>query len=101
MKTPSAFIHLHPDDNVYVLIRTLPAGEVLEIDGAAYSFEQSLSLGHKIACRDISAGEKILKYGMSIGLATEAIACGQHVHLHNLESEYTHTFTLDEARRYG
>ena len=100
MDNTTAFIHLHPDDNVYVLIRTLPAGEVLEIGGVAHSFEKSLSLGHKIACRGISAGEKILKYGMSIGLATEAIACGQHVHLHNLESEYTHTFTLDEARRY-
>ncbi|MDP5307275.1 UxaA family hydrolase [Paracoccus spongiarum] len=40
--------------------------------------------GHKIARRDIAAGEAVLKFGQVIGYATQAIAAGAHVHSHNL-----------------
>ncbi|ABP95285.1 MULTISPECIES: UxaA family hydrolase [Metallosphaera] len=43
-------------------------------------------LGHKIALRDIRQGEKVLKYGRPIGVATTNISKGQHVHIHNLKS---------------
>jgi altronate hydrolase len=40
--------------------------------------------GHKVALRDIAAGEIIRKYGFPIGRATADIAKGEHVHSHNL-----------------
>jgi altronate hydrolase len=40
--------------------------------------------GHKVALRDIAAGEIVRKYGFPIGRATTAIASGAHVHSHNL-----------------
>ncbi|MEN8829471.1 MAG: UxaA family hydrolase [Lentimonas sp.] len=101
MNTTPAFIHLHPDDTIYVLIRALDAGEVLVINGVEYTNEASLSLGHKIAACDMVAGDKVLKYGVSIGLASQPIRCGEHVHLYNLKSEYTNTFTLEKERRYA
>ena len=100
MNTSPPYIHLHPDDTIYVLIRAVAAGEVLVIDGAKFTMEQPLSLGHKIAACDIIGGQRILKYGVSIGLASQSIRCGEHVHLHNLKSEYTNTFTLEKERRY-
>ncbi len=39
--------------------------------------------GHKYARRTIAAGENVIKYGMPIGHATQAIAPGEHVHVHN------------------
>ena len=39
-------------------------------------------------------GEIIVKYGMPIGVATEAIAPGEHVHVHNIKSNYTPTYHL-------
>ena len=45
-----------------------------------------ISFGHKFAVRDIPKGEKIIKYGETIGLATQDIKAGRHVHVHNLES---------------
>lgn len=42
--------------------------------------------GHKVAVRDIRVGEQITKYGEEIGVATRAIAAGNHVHVHNLDS---------------
>ena len=53
--------------------------------------------GHKVALCDIKTGEKIIKYGFSIGVATTDIKKGDHVHTHNVKSdmpktlEYTYT----------
>lgn len=45
-----------------------------------------ISFGHKFAVRDIAKGDRIIKYGETIGLATQDIQAGRHVHVHNLES---------------
>lgn len=56
----------------------------------------SLDNGHKYALSDICKGEKVIKYGYPIGIATEDIKTGEHVHSHNLktalsgEQEYTY-----------
>jgi len=42
--------------------------------------------GHKIAVRDITEGELIMKYGEEIGIATKNIAKGAHVHVQNVDS---------------
>ncbi len=47
---------------------------------------EKIRFGHKFAIRTIPRGEPILKYGQPIGVATEEIAAGRHVHVHNLES---------------
>jgi hypothetical protein len=39
-----------------------------------------------VALREIAAGEKVIKYGASIGVATGDIHPGEHVHTHNLRS---------------
>ena len=44
--------------------------------------------GHKVARNAITSGSKILRYGLSIGSATEDIAAGSHVHTHNIKSDY-------------
>ena len=47
----------------------------------------AVPLGHKIALRDIKAGETILKYGHDVGRAVADIGCGSHVHVHNLKTK--------------
>lgn len=42
--------------------------------------------GHKLAACPIAAGEKVIKYGHSIGVATQDIAAGEWVHSHNLKT---------------
>jgi altronate dehydratase small subunit len=46
----------------------------------------NISFGHKVALRDIKKGETIVKYGESIGVATQDIARGEHAHTQNVES---------------
>ncbi|MCP5153050.1 MAG: UxaA family hydrolase [Ectothiorhodospiraceae bacterium] len=93
-------VRIHPDDNVVVLARTVRAGEQVEVDGRTVTLPSDLTLGHKLAARDIAAGEKILKYGLPIGTAVAAIAAGEHVHVHNLRSDYLPTYTHDAGRQY-
>lgn len=59
------------------------------------AFAQPLGLGHKIARTAIAQGESVIKYGAPIGRATQPIAAGDHVHLHNLKSGYTPTYALE------
>ncbi|KYH41673.1 MAG: flagellar protein FlgA [Candidatus Bathyarchaeota archaeon B26-2] len=47
---------------------------------------EDIPYGHKVAIRDIERGSKIIKYGEVIGVATEDIAVGSHVHIHNIKS---------------
>ena len=42
--------------------------------------------GHKYALRELAAGEKVIKYGMPIGVTTAAVAKGEHVHTHNMKT---------------
>ena len=93
-------IRLSPDDNILVLAQSMQAGEAVVIDGTGHRLSTALGLGHKVAARKIAPGEKILKYGVPIGSATAAIEPGEHVHLHNMKSDYLPTFTLDEGREF-
>jgi len=86
-------ILLGADDNVVVTCADTVAGGAVEIDGTAHWCTAVIPLGHKLARRDIAAGEKILKYGAPIGSATMDIAAGAHVHVHNVKSDYLHSHT--------
>ena len=91
--TDARLLRLHADDNVLTVIAPLAAGERVVIGGAAFTISAALPIGHKIAARAIMAGAKVLKYGAPIGSATRAIATGEHVHTHNLQSDYLPTFS--------
>ena len=93
-------IRLFPTDNVLVLTRSFEAGETIELGDIRRTLQTPIGLGHKIAACSISAGEKILKYGAPIGSATAPIEPGEHIHLHNMKSDYLPTFTLDEGREF-
>lgn len=58
---------LHGDDDVAVQIQ-----------------KGSVPIGHKFARHPIAKGAMVLKYGHVIGVATNDIAQGAHVHTHNL-----------------
>ena len=93
--TDPRLIRLAAPDNVLFLATTIPAGDRVMVEGAEVELASTLTLGHKIAARDISAGEVILKYDFPIGVATEDIPRGAHVHLHNVRSNYTPSYMVE------
>ncbi len=88
-------LRLSPEDNVCVLLRPLSEGDCLRIGERTIVYKFLLRLGHKVAARDINVGEKIIKYGAPIGSAVCQISLGDHVHLHNIKSDYIATYTLE------
>jgi len=93
-------LQLAPQDNIVVLIRSAGAGNPIRVGEIGVTLPTPLGVGHKLACRAIARGEKILKYGAPIGSATQDIAFGEHVHLHNIQSDYLPTYTLEKGREF-
>lgn len=87
-------------DNVLTVIATLEPGETIRVAGQSVVVSTRLPLGHKLAARELAPGEKIIKYGVPIGSAVTRIATGEHVHTHNLKSDYLPTFTREEQGNY-
>jgi altronate hydrolase len=88
-----AVMRLSPPDNVAVALRPLKSGETVLLDGVALTISRNIAVGHKLAAQAIAKGETILKYSCPIGTASRAIAPGEYVHTHNVESNYLPTCT--------
>lgn len=68
-------IKIHSADNVEVLLKN----------------RGDICAGHKVALKDIKAGEKIIKYGFPIGVASTDILKGEWVHIHNVKTLLSET----------
>ena len=82
---------IHENDNVgTAVVEPIQKGEQVGTNGRITDVEVTaladFAYGHKIALRDIAKGDTITKYGLSIGSATKDIQAGDHVHIHNVES---------------
>ena len=75
-------IRIHPRDNVVIARAQLLGGTLLPGEGVTVA--GLVPPGHKVATRAIAQGEPVRRYDQVIGHATQAIAAGQHVHVHNL-----------------
>ncbi len=86
------FIHIHPTDNVAVALRPIEEGTAFN----GITANMDIPQGHKMALKDLSVDDQIMKYGFSIGHATAPIKAGDWVHTHNMktnlsgELEYTY-----------
>ncbi|MFI3205915.1 MAG: altronate dehydratase family protein [Clostridia bacterium] len=91
MKT---YILLNKNDNVIVALQSLDKGTVIEEFGLTLG--EDITMGHKIAIKDIAEGENIVKYGYPIAHATKDIKKASFVHTHNIKTnlsdEITYTY---------
>ena len=79
------------EDNVGTAVGELiKAGDEVGTEGRVTALtvkaNDDIAYGHKIALTDIPKGAQVTKYALSIGTATENITAGDHVHIHNVES---------------
>ena len=65
-ETDGRLLLLDESDKVLVAISRLRAGETILLEGASIAVSADLPIGHKLARRAISAGEKIVKYGATL-----------------------------------
>jgi len=84
-------ILMNEKDNVATALLPVKKGRNVEI---IYNNDVStlvialddIDIYHKIAIKSIDNGDKVYKYGETIGRATGFIKAGQHVHVNNIES---------------
>ena len=81
-----AFIKIHPDDKAAVALQPLETHCALIVDGKEIILAENIPQGHKFALCDIAEGEKIIKYGAPIGIATCEIKKGSWIHTHNMKT---------------
>ena len=86
MSAAAHVVFLHPDDNLCVATRNLPAGTRVEAGGCTVTLSGEVRMGHKIALAPIAKGGRALRYGQTIGFATEPIEPGDWIHTHNIEA---------------
>ena len=90
---PKAYkvLMMNPIDLVAVALEDLPAGLIIHIENSDFSkdiqLKDPINFGHKFAVCPIKKGQDILKYGEIIGMASQEIEEGAHVHVHNLEGK--------------
>ena len=49
--------------------------------------KQDIPIGHKIALKDMAAGDTVWKYGIDMGKVVAPIQVGQHAHVHNFKTK--------------
>ena len=91
---------LRPHDNCLIACAPIAAGTRLMLDGGEITVAQNVALGHKIARQALRAGDKVLRCDAVIGSVTRDVAPGEHLHLHNLQSDYLPTYTLADGGRF-
>jgi altronate dehydratase len=81
---------INNSDNVATSLEDIEIEKVTVIGDFTDELEvkESIPTGHKVALIDIPKGELIIKYGVSIGIATKDIKKGMWVHLHCMKSLY-------------
>ncbi len=75
-----ATLRLDPADNVIIARTALLAG----VQAEGVTVTGPVPAGHKIAAEPIAQGDVVRKFAQTIGIASEDIAAGEHVHTHNL-----------------
>lgn len=80
MTQDAAILRIDPRDDVATALVALADGDSV----GGVTARADIPAGHKLALRAIAAGDPVLKYGWTIGRATQDIAPGDHVHSHNL-----------------
>ena len=91
------FIRLHPRDCVVVALSDLAPG--IPLGEPDLVTRDAIPVGHKIAVVAMAPGDPVRKFDQIIGFATQAIAPGQHVHVHNMGmgEEFDRSFRAGET----
>ncbi|MEM9147609.1 MAG: UxaA family hydrolase [Pseudomonadota bacterium] len=93
MSEPHLLVHEEADNVGVVVVEGLAAGTemlcVVTADNSDFTLTAGadIPIGHKVALKDLSEGDTVIKYGEDIGKMTGPAAKGGHVHVHNLKTK--------------
>jgi hypothetical protein len=89
MKDLANMVVLGAGDNVGIALRGISAGETaVSGDGRRIACIEEIPPGHKLALEPIAEGQKLIRFGVPVGIARSAIRPGALAHVHNVRSQY-------------
>jgi altronate hydrolase len=80
----NSWVRLKNKDHVIIALQNFVKGETITVEGTELVVLDDVPKGHKIATKQVAAGEDVLKFGYSIGKAKEPLMPGSWVHTQNL-----------------
>jgi (2R)-sulfolactate sulfo-lyase subunit alpha len=90
---PHLLVHGPKDTCGVVVVEDLKAGTdmlclITENDTTfRLKAKADIPIGHKVALKDIKAGDTVWKYGEDIGKAIADVGAGEHLHVHNMKTK--------------
>lgn len=93
MTTPHLLVHDARDNVGVVVVEGLTAGTdmlcVITHDNTDFRLTAGadIPIGHKVALKDLTEGDTVIKYGEDIGRMVGPATKGGHVHTHNLKTK--------------
>jgi (2R)-sulfolactate sulfo-lyase subunit alpha len=90
---PHLLVHDHADNVGVVVVEGLKAGTdmlcVVTHDDSDFRLtaKADIPIGHKVALKDLAAGDTVMKYGEDIGKMVGPAEKGGHVHTHNCKTK--------------
>ncbi len=90
---PHLLVHEKSDNVGVVVVEGLTAGTemlcVVTHDNSDFRLKANsdIPIGHKVALKDLSAGDTVMKYGEDIGKMVGPAKTGDHVHTQNLKTK--------------
>ena len=86
-------VHEEGDGVGVVVVEGVKSGQPLEgwimedDKDVRVTSKSDIPIGHKVALKDMSPGETVMKYGVDIGKVVQPIAKGAHAHVHNIKTK--------------
>ena len=94
LKNMPHFLVHSPKDNVGVVVveglkaGTQMQGVVTETDTTTETTaNHDIPIGHKVALRDLKAGDTVIKYGEDVGKIVADAKRGDHIHIQNMKTK--------------
>jgi len=93
MSVPQLLAHDHKDNVAVVVVEGLTAGTdalgVVTADDSTFNIrvEDDVPIGHKVALKELKAGDTAIKYGEDVGKIVADVKKGGYVHVHNLKTK--------------
>jgi len=86
-------VHEEGDSVGVVVVEGVKAGDTLtgwimeEDKTLSMKSRNDIPIGHKLAIKDLKAGDTVIKYGIDIGRTIAPIRSGEHLHVHNVKTK--------------
>ena len=90
---PQLLVHDKADNVGVVVVENLAAGTDMLVvcteDNSDFRLtaKADIPIGHKVALKDLTEGDTVIKYGEDIGKMVGPAETGGHVHIHNCKTK--------------